>query len=74
MLFRSLETKRQQFIKDRTAPPTFGQLTLIKEKDLIDGVIKEGSIVPGRFVQGIQGGYEQYFNKDTNKYENNEGS
>ncbi len=70
----ALETKRQQFIKDRTAPPTFGQLTLIKEKDLIDGVIKEGSIVPGRFVQGIQGGYEQYFNKDTNKYENNDGS
>ena len=26
----TLESKRQQFIKDRTAPPTFGQLTLIK--------------------------------------------
>jgi len=70
----TLESKRQQFIKDRTAPPTFGQLTLIKEKDLVEGVIKEGSIVPGRFVQGIQGGYEQYFNKETNQYENNDGS
>ena len=51
----TLESKRQQFIKDRTKPPTFGQLTLIKEEDLVAGNIKKGSIVPGRFVQGIQG-------------------
>lgn len=70
----TLEGRRQQFIKDRTKPPTYGQLTLIKEEDLVAGNIKKGSIVPGRFVQGIQGGYEQYFDRDKKQYVNNDGT
>jgi len=70
----TVESNRAQFIKDRTKPPTFGQLTLIKEEDLVAGTIKKGSIVPGRFVQGTQGGYEQYFNRDTKQYEDNDGT
>jgi hypothetical protein len=70
----TLEGRRQQFIKDRTKPPTFGQLTLIKEEDLVAGNIKKGSIVPGRFVQGIQGGFEQYFDRDKKQYVDNDGT
>ena len=70
----TLETKRQQFIKDRTKPPTYSQLTLIKAEDLIDGVIKDGTIVPGRFVKAQDGGYEQFYNTETNQYETNDGT
>ncbi len=70
----TVESNRAQFIKDRTKPPTYSQLTLIKAEDLIEGVIKEGTIVPGRFVKAQDGGYEQFYNTDTNQYEKNDGT
>ena len=70
----TVESNRAQFIKDRTKPPTFSQLTLIKEEDLVAGNIKKGSIVPGRFVQGMQGGYEQYYDRDKKAYVDNDGT